>query len=167
MQANAPTQQDLDYSVDCIKNVLAKLDELQVKYPAKKYEASFKYARLQMQIGMDLHTQFIPAFNDRKRLLDAAMRAEDVAAFEEHYNEISNMLYRFGLSEKLTIAKKKVAYYFNVSKPYQNKLIRGLDWLVDVRDGGKEELKRMKMTPAERAASDKRSEAMRMRWGMC
>jgi hypothetical protein len=164
-----PTKQDLDYSVTCIKVVLTRLDELQAmpKYAKKAYDASFKYTRLQMEIGMRLHNEFIPTFNDRKRLLDAAYTANDVAAFEEHYHEIRTLLYRIGLTDMLVTAKKKVAVRFNVAAPYQDKLIRSLNWLVAVRDGSEETLKRMKMTPKERETADKRSAAMSARWGAC
>jgi hypothetical protein len=165
MQANAPTQQDIQFSIDSINNALAQLDEVQQKpnWQAKKYEASFTWARKHMAMGIKLHIT-LPEINAVKRDLDNAMKANDAAAFETALNAFNTLMYKLDLTQMRKDSKRKLSTYFKCTAPYQRKLINMLDWLADTRDGGAEWLKRAKMTDKERATADKRSAAMQMRW---
>lgn len=167
-----PSEADIAYSKEKIKEVMDKLDEIQAmdKYKAKKYEATFKCTREKMKLAMFVHDKIMPRYNAVKKKLDAAYKEKDVDAMEKYLDELGTVLYghgtdsEFNLTSALKTAKQKTLVTFKATSDYQNKLIKTLDFIKAVRDSTPDVIKRLKMSDAQKDASDKRSANMRQRW---
>jgi hypothetical protein len=152
------TPEYVQYAIDKLKVIQTK-----EKYQRKVYDASFKYAFLRLDLALEI----MQVWPEYRKIIDALEKAEadkDVDMFQLYAGKLWQFTRKINLSEKQSLAKKKVATHFNIAIPLENTLIKCLNAMTSWRDGSEVTLKRMQMTDQQKATSLARSRAMQARW---
>lgn len=164
-----PSQADIDFSIESINKVREQLKAIQEKpeYKRAYYAGSFKKAYESLDLAVKYH-EFLPAINAAKKKMDDAHKANDVESFKAAYDAFRSLVRgnAFDMTSALKIVNRKTAVNWKVATPYINKLSNALGALKSVLDNGAHWLKMANKTPAQKAAAEKASQNMRMRWGM-
>jgi cysteinyl-tRNA synthetase len=160
-----PTKADLDFSIKKIDEVIKKVTEMRDgKYAGqKKYATAFDWTLKRLDLAKKLH-EIIPEFNKIKKPLDAAYAANDVEKFQKAFNDYQNFAREIELTSMLKTINQRVTLQVNAAKEYIERTRAVLDFFSGTLSGGKDILKRMKMSDKQRSAADNSSARMRGRW---
>lgn len=116
------------------------------------------------RIVMEMTTEW----NEIKEIMDQTSgmvegSKEDPDKFEKAMKKINKLFPEKAgdLVKKIKMRKR----WLKLETPLRNDLINQIDFMRRIKKNSQKHLKRMRMTPNQRAAADNQSFAMKMRWG--